>query len=259
MIQELSVYNPSRSIPARISRRLTQWNTIKPLGKTPSRPIVSFTFDDFPKSAADQGAQIIEDAGGRGTFYACTSFIGQRAPTGDQFEEADVRALLDSGHEIGAHTHTHLDCSKENIESIKTDIKENLARLSDLGANSIESFAYPYGETHPAVKRSLLGQFSTARGILAGHNGHSTDRMQLRAFELSKEDWTIDRAANAIKATATAPSWVVIFTHGITQSAEAYGTTPKALRELTKIAQGIGAEILTMKDAMLRLEASNDD
>lgn len=255
----MPAYVPSRSLPARLVRRITQWNAVQPIGKTPTKPIVSFTFDDFPKSAADIGAQIVESGGGRATYYACTSFEGSRTTTGDQFDQSDIEALQNAGHEIGAHTHTHLDCAKSSVESAREDIRQNLSRLADLGALDIQNFAYPYGETQLALKRALIGKFQTARGVLAGQNTGHSDRMQLRAFELAEDSWTTDRAKNALAAAAEKPSWVVFFTHGVTRSAESYGTTPKDLRELVIMAQDIGADILTIKAAMQRLSANDND
>ena len=56
-------YTPDRSFPARIRRRLTQWRVAAPLARSPKRPMVTFSFDDFPKSAATNGASIIESVG----------------------------------------------------------------------------------------------------------------------------------------------------------------------------------------------------
>lgn len=255
----MPAYAPSRSLPARLARRITQWRAVKPIGKSPTTPIVTFTFDDFPKSAADIGAQIVESVGGRATYYACTSFEGSRTTTGNQFDRSDIEALQIAGHEIGAHSHTHLDCAKSSVEAAHEDIQLNLSRLADLGALDIQNFAYPYGETQLALKRALVGKFQTARGVLAGQNTEHSDCMQLRAFELAEESWTIERAKKALVSAADKPSWIVFFTHGVTPSAESYGTTPNDLRELATIAQDIGADILTVKQAMQRLSANDNE
>ena len=38
-------------------------------------PIVSFTFDDFPRTAATAGAAILESFGARGTFYTAAGLM----------------------------------------------------------------------------------------------------------------------------------------------------------------------------------------
>ena len=39
-------------------------------------PMVSFTFDDLPKSAVTTGAEMLEAHGARGTFYVSGSLVG---------------------------------------------------------------------------------------------------------------------------------------------------------------------------------------
>lgn len=241
------------SLPARIGRRFTQWRVAQPIGKTPERPIVSFTFDDFPKSAVDIGAQIVEDVGGHATYYACTSFLGQTTPTGPQYELSDIEALKNAGHEIGAHTHTHFDCSLADVKTSHSDIELNLRRLEDIGVTDIQSFAYPYGETRYALKCVIRDRFSTARGILAGRNGAQSDRMQLRALEVVGAEWTVERAKRALRSAEKSPAWIVIFTHDVAPNPSKFGTKPQALKDLAQMAKDIGADITTMRDAASKM------
>ena len=251
-------YNPSRSLSARITRRLTQWNTVEALGQQPKRTIVSVTFDDFPKSAANLGSQIVMDAGGRATYYACTSLLGGENITGEQFDESTIAFLQKDRHEIGAHSHSHLDCAIAEIDTVEADILLNLKRLKDMGVPRVSNFAYPFGETQVELKRTLRTQFRTARGILAGTNGARSDRMQLRALELTPNDWTFERAAKAIRESEDSPSWVILFTHDVRKSPSRYGVHPDRLKELLQMACDINAEILTVGEAIRRLEVAND-
>ena len=246
----LETYTPSGSLPAKVKRRLTQWRASKPLAIQPKTPIVSFTFDDFPKTAAQAGADIIEKVGGRATYYACSGMAGTKTVTGEQYTSAELVDLLSRGHEIGAHTHTHLDCAKARVPDAVSNIHTNLSQLRDMGADHITQFAYPYGETQTALKDALKGTFETARGVLAGTNGRGSDLMQLRALELTPDDRTTDRAAAAIRASAGRPSWVVIFTHDVHDEPSDYGTRPESLSQLANLARDTGASILSIGDAL---------
>ena len=75
-------YEPARDLPARLRRRLTQWQAVAPLPAHPPQAMISFTFDDFPHSAADAGASILDRFGARGCYYACTGFLGENGPNG---------------------------------------------------------------------------------------------------------------------------------------------------------------------------------
>ena len=251
-------YSPSRSLPAKIKRRLTQWRVTAPLCIQPDKPVVSFTFDDFPKSAAEEGADILSGVGGKGTYYACSSLAGKEMTTGKQFEAADIAALQTAGHEIGAHTHSHIDCSRAKLEDIHNDIALNIRQLEEMGAANIRQFAYPYGETQVELKRDLVKDFETARGVLAGPNTAASDRMQLRAFQLTPNPKTIQRAGAALKAAQKSPAWIIIFTHDVSAAPSPFGVHSEDLRQLTKMARDIDAEILSVSGAMNYMKAAND-
>ena len=68
----------------------------KPLKFAISRPIVSFTFDDFPRSALYVGGDILGRFGAKGTYYASFGLMGTTAPTGEIFITEDLPVLLES-------------------------------------------------------------------------------------------------------------------------------------------------------------------
>ena len=60
-------YVPSRKPIAKVQRRVVQWRRACQANVAPDRPVVTFTFDDFPKSALN-GADVIEKHNGRAGF-----------------------------------------------------------------------------------------------------------------------------------------------------------------------------------------------
>src|SRR5262249_53443030 len=72
---------PRVSTPMLRTRELFRSMAWKAVAKTVKmsnrRPVVSFTFDDFPRSAALNGARILERQDARGTFYAAGAYCGQ--------------------------------------------------------------------------------------------------------------------------------------------------------------------------------------
>jgi len=246
-------YSPDRSLPAKVRRRLTQWRTVKALSKMPAS-IITFSFDDFPKSAADTGAEIMDTINAPAIYYACTGLAGKTNLTGAQYRPEDMLALAQAGHEIGAHTHTHLDCSTASTASVLENIDCNLQVLKDMGLKQeVTHFAYPYGETTIALKQALLAKFETCRGILPGQNGPRADRMQLRAMELTPDTMTTDRALHAIETALKAPNWLHIFTHDIRARPSDFGTTPQAFKRIAQAARNSGLMIATPTQAMNHL------
>ena len=239
--EETSAYQPARNLPARINRRLVQWRAAAPLRTGPPVAAISFTFDDFARSAADTGAEIIEEVGARGCFYACSSMAGTRTVCGEMYTGADLVALKGAGHEIGAHTHSHLDCAQAPLEEIIADIDAGLDALGKMGLDApVRHFAWPYGETRHEVKRALAGRFETARGILGGLNRAGTDRMQLRAVELDASEQGVARALDAIERAARSSAWLIVFSHDVSQQPGPWGVTPAALRKVARAARDAG-------------------
>src|SRR2546430_15155308 len=65
------------ALQGRVSTRLARHFLAAPHRLPAHAPVVSFTFDDAPDSAAGEGAALLEEHGGRGTFYLAGSLIGQ--------------------------------------------------------------------------------------------------------------------------------------------------------------------------------------
>lgn len=235
-------YVPSRTLPAQVQRRVTMWRKANQAFVAPDRPVVTFTFDDFPKSALN-GADLVEKHGGRAGFYACTSFMGQRSPVmGEMFDAATLAELRARGHEIGAHTHTHLDCARTRLESVERDIGENLEALAEAGHHeTVSAFAFPYGETTYAAKQWVGDVFTTGRGILPGLNAGDVDRSQLHAIELGASAMHRRRALAALDACIKAKAWLFFFTHDVGATPTSYGAPADLIEELAARAVGAGA------------------
>lgn len=235
-------YQPSRTLPAKVQRRVTMWRRANQAFVAPDRPLVTFTFDDFPKSSLN-GADIVEKHGGRAGFYACTSFMNQRSPVlGEMFDAATLAELRARGHEVGAHTHSHLDCARARLESIERDIGENLVALAEAGHDEhVSAFAFPYGETTYAAKQWVGDVFATGRGILPGLNTGDVDRSQLRAVELGASAAHRRRAMAALNACIETDAWLFFFTHDVGANPTSYGAPVDLIEELAARAVEAGA------------------
>src|SRR5205085_8843632 len=104
----------------------------RPLTIEGQLPIISFTFDDFPRSAWLTGGAILERWGLRGTYYVSLGLIGQTAPTGAICLPEDVRALVEHGHELGSHTFDHRHSWETRTAVFERSILENQAALNVL-------------------------------------------------------------------------------------------------------------------------------
>ncbi len=244
-------YSPDRSFGARLTRRIIQWRRAKPLDKPVNGPVVSFSFDDFPRSAAHTGARIIESVGGRATFYACTGLSGTSNHMGDIFLPEDLHRLNAAGHEIGAHSDGHVDMFKADPDAALADITTNISTLRLMGHHApVDQFAYPYGETIGVLKRRLVDRFAAARGILPGINAQGSDLMQLRAVEIGDSEWMMQRATRLLDACIASSGWLIFFTHDVRERPSGFGISPAALEHLAQLARDRGARILPVGQAI---------
>src|SRR5882672_1655780 len=169
----------------KVSHRLAMHLHANPFQMRNTTPMVSFTFDDLPKSAVDNGASLLEAHGARGTFYVSGDLVGVGTPYWAAGDAADVLSLHRRGHEIGCHTFSHQRACDLDATSLADEIARNRGYFRALdSAIEIETFAYPFGYGSFIRKRQLKDEFQTCRSIMPGVNSGSVDLQFLRAMPL---------------------------------------------------------------------------
>ena len=78
----MEAYSADRSLKGKLRRRIARLAQRRPVRMALERPMISFTFDDMPVTAALAGAQVLEQRGARGTYYVSTGLAGQTGPMG---------------------------------------------------------------------------------------------------------------------------------------------------------------------------------
>src|SRR5438309_9393478 len=105
-------------------------------------PLISFTFDDFPRSAFLEAGSILRRYGILGTYYVSLSLMGKQSLLGPMFQAEDLKELTGRGHELGCHTFGHCQSWNTPPDVYERSILENQKALSELlpGA-SFQTFA----------------------------------------------------------------------------------------------------------------------
>ena len=239
-----STYVPDRSLFAKITRRLTQYRQAAPAMLNLDQPVLSLTFDDCPLSAIQEGTRVLDQHNVKGGFYIATGLLGDDSPMGEMAHAEDVKSLQSSGHEIGAHSHAHIDYARADLAEIERDIETNLEKLRQiLGQYEVESFAFPYGETSFAAKQSLAGRFTNLRGLLPGINRGQVDRAQLRAYELDGRPNCVDAVLQGLEDMTSNPGWMIVFTHDVGDEPSPLGTTPEVLDRIITRAKDLNIRV----------------
>jgi len=220
-------------------------------------PIISFSFDDVLASAARTGSAILEKHGVQGTFYIALKLAGRVGENGPRFTIEDAERLHRSGHELGCHTYSHLECSKTTCEEYAADIAENAAVASrHLPGVTFRNFAYPSGDVTAAHKRALAGQFDSLRGIRSGINHGRIDLNHLRAIPLYERIMDEEKVARLLHEARIVNGWVIFYTHDVEENPSDWGCTANLLDKTIEMALQSGCRILPVGPALNVLHKS---
>ena len=240
------------------SRVLARW-TARRLARRPfrmpaGRPLVSFTFDDFPRSAWLAAGPILGRYGISATYYASLGLAGTEGPSGRHFVEGDLREILAAGHELGCHTHAHCPSWETRPAAFAESVRRNEAELrARLPWARFRSLSYPVSPPRAATKRLMSERFLCCRGGGQTHNAGEIDLSYLRGYFLEQAAGAIPPLAEAIASSASAGGWLILATHDVAAAPSRYGVTPEFLEHAVQLARASGAEVLPVAAAWDRI------
>jgi peptidoglycan/xylan/chitin deacetylase (PgdA/CDA1 family) len=217
-------------------------------------PVVTFSFDDCPRTAITNGGAIVEQFKGRATFYVAMGLEGTRNRLGEQFHAADLRGLSDRGHEVATHTFSHLSARRASLDVFLKDVQHGEDALREcLGPSASTNFAYPYGEATVRAKMCLGPQLWSCRGTQGGLNGPFVDLNLLRANRLYGGTERSEAAKSLILENEVRRSWLIFYSHDVAETPSAFGCTPALLEEVASFASGRRARIATVAEVLVDL------
>jgi peptidoglycan/xylan/chitin deacetylase (PgdA/CDA1 family) len=250
----MEVYSADRSLKGKLRRRLARLAARRPAQLALDRPMVSFSFDDAPATAAQAGAALLEAGGLRGTYFVCAGTLGQDGPMGANLGADAVGRLAAAGHEIACHTFSHLDCGKASPGEIDADEARNTEALQALGLTPPLTFAYPFGEVSVRAKQTLGRRFGLLRALHHGVIGQGADLNQAPAVGVEGLDGEAV-ASRWMDEAARSNAWVILYTHDVRPDPSPWGCTPQALGRLVEKALTGGFEVVTVADGCRRIGA----
>ncbi len=225
-----------------------------------SAPIATVSFDDFPRNAWTTGGEIVEEAGGRATYYVSGSFCSQTSDGVEYFSESDLVEAHRRGHEVGCHTFSHKALPNLSRAAIDVELKRNMEFIRcATGQNDVSSFAYPYGSASIGTKLLLKARFRACRGIEAGINSGLADFSQLSAVCLEEHLLRSVSIERLVEQTCSRKGWLILVTHDVSHQPTPFGCTPNLLKEILYTIRSAGIELVTVKEALARIDAGGID
>ena len=99
---------------------------------------IALTFDDGPHAVlTNEILDILDEYDIKATFFVVGENIDQNPDV--------LRRIADSGHEIGNHTESHIDCAKSNYRKIKKELASVHERVLEICDYDIKLFRPPGG------------------------------------------------------------------------------------------------------------------
>jgi peptidoglycan/xylan/chitin deacetylase (PgdA/CDA1 family) len=144
-------------------------------GKNPSQKTVVITFDDSIRNQYTEAYPILKKYGLTGVFFVVSNKSG--------IKYTELKEMSDSGMEIGSHTATHIDLTKEkNDTAVRDEIFNSKGALQYAAGKTVYSIAYP-----GCVADSRSFSYTSGAGYLIGMScGKSIDHIFRSRLSLSR-------------------------------------------------------------------------
>jgi peptidoglycan/xylan/chitin deacetylase (PgdA/CDA1 family) len=235
----------------RIAQRLASHVPVKPFHMRGAQGVISFTFDDVPRTALTVGGRILSRHGVGGTFYIAGGLTGRKEEGLDCHALEDLKAATRDGHEIGSHGYAHIRYSELTRSEIDQDLERNRLFLGEtLGDASPISFSYPFGAARLRTKRALAGKFVAARGVRQGINTHVCDLSDLRANPIFTSQMTEGRIRDLVQQACEKKGWLIFYTHDVSDAPSPWGTTAALFETAVRAAVASGCRVLPIRNAI---------
>lgn len=237
-------------VAGRWQRTLARWLARRQVVMRNTKPIISFSFDDFPRSALLTAGAILEGHHLAGTYYTSLGLAGQMTPSGQAFEQEDLAYAISRGHELGCHTYSHChawETSPRCFEAAIVQNREALRRL--LPSVAFRSLSYPISCPRPGTKRRAARHFAACRSGGQTFNHGVVDLNHVAAFFL-EQSRDADAVKEMIDRTCQAGGWLVFATHDVRDAPGRFGCTPVFFEKVVSEAVKAKAVIMPVKDAV---------
>ena len=250
MGSKLGIKQIVRRANGKYQRATARYFWQRPFAINPQTPIVSFTFDDFPRSALLTGGAILGAFGVAGTYYTSLGLMGKQAPTGAMFLAEDLKALVEQGHELGCHTFSHCHAWDTTPRLFEDAIIENREALKEFVSGvSFKTLSYPISMPRAQTKRRVSKYFACCRSGGQDFNIGKVDLNCLSAYFLEQNRDNPEAIKRLIDQSCRAGGWLIFATHDVCEDPTPWGCTPDFFEDIVRYSVNSGARILPVFQA----------
>jgi peptidoglycan/xylan/chitin deacetylase (PgdA/CDA1 family) len=204
--------SPFRLLAKEVPLEVLPWNGYK--------AAMSLTYDDADPIHLDVAIPEMNKRGIRGTFF----LIAKNMTRDEEWKKA-----FDAGQEIGNHSWTHRHVADFKPGDEKLEVEQAKDKLEKLTGSPVLTFAYPFVEISPELKKSVAANDFIARG--GGGAAYLTPDMDPDWFNLPSQATMTAYAYETYKGWAdqalSGGAWAILMIHAI-EGSTWYQPIPKA-------------------------------
>lgn len=220
---------------------------------------ISFSFDDFPQSAALYGTEILDKYDIRATFYVSLGILGMTYYEKKMATHNNIIELHEKKHELGCHTYDHIDLQTVPKSKAMATIEKNAIEMKKIIPHyNLDTFAFPRGRVTVFSKRIVDKKFRCSRTTIGGVNTGKIDLNMLKANELYSETIPIEQTYNLIDQLISQKGWLIFYTHDVEKYPSNFGCTPTYFEKVVKYAVSSGAKILPVNEIVNMLNSADE-
>ncbi len=237
----------------KVARGVARLVPVKPIKARPATGLVSFTFDDIPRSAWHMGGEILARHGVEGTYYVAGGLTGGEDEASGNIchTEDDLRAIAEEGHEIASHGFAHRPFTDLSKNELLEDWDRNERYLQSLFPDRmISNLSYPLGMARIRDKSLAAKRFTSIRGVDPGLNKGLCDFSQLKSNGLYSSRITVEKVKALIDRAARDKAWVIFHTHDVAEDPTPWGATPSLFEEAVKAAVDSSCRVMPVRNAI---------
>lgn len=214
---------------------------------------VSLTFDDALVSQYQNALPKLASSGLKGTFFFATrQFSDFGFPA--HISKAQVKDIFNAGHEIGAHTQTHVDLTTLTDAGQQAEIQGSRDDLLAMNVGPITSFAYPFGNYNATTLQLVKNAgFTAGRNTIVKNVTPTSDPFQLPATSI-QSTMTVAQIEGMIDNAIASKQWVILTFHQIDTSGGKYSITPSNFNQVIDYIVSKGVPVVTVSQGIQNLQ-----
>jgi peptidoglycan/xylan/chitin deacetylase (PgdA/CDA1 family) len=156
---------------------------------------IALTFDDGFRNFFEHALPVLQRLRFPATVFVVSGYCGRQnnwpsqpkdngVPAAELLRWSEVEELARAGIEIGGHTVTHPRMSLLSPQETEEELLQSRAAIEDRIGRPVRSFAYPYGESTPAVRAAVRRHYDRACGTRLAYLSADSDPVDLPRIDM---------------------------------------------------------------------------